>query len=68
MIKLNSLLNCYWMWFTGILSIITFTATFFLMVTNDSQHNSYDAKIEKQQHLIETQQLEISRLQDKINQ
>ena len=56
------------MWFTGILSIITFTATFFLMVTNDSQHNDYDAKIEIQQHLIETQQLEISQLQKQINQ
>lgn len=56
------------MWFTGILSVITFTATFFLMVTNDSQHNNYDAKIEKQQHLIETQQLEISQLQKQINQ
>lgn len=60
---LINVVNCYWLWFTGALSIITFVLTFLLLVTNYNEHTEYDLKIEKQQLVIDKQQQEIRSLE-----
>lgn len=64
--KIISLLNCYWLLLTSILSIVTFGVTFFLMVNNDRDHILYNEKIERQQTLIEKQQAQIHALEQII--